>query len=210
MSHLVLLGDSTIDNAAYVRGGPAVIDQVRAGLPPGWRATLLAVDGSRIEDVHRQLGRVPEDATHLVLSIGGNDLLAEAGVLAKSAATVGQAMLMLAEVRDRFQAGYGALLEAVAATGRPCVVCTIYEPRFPDSTVRRSATTALGVFEDVIFRAARGMGMPIVEMRAVCSDDTDFANPIEPSQAGGSKIAETLCDVVGRHDFRARPSVVYP
>jgi hypothetical protein len=59
MGHLVLLGDSTLDNAAYVRGGPSVIDQVRRHLPEGWRASLLAVDGSRIEDVHRQLHRLP-------------------------------------------------------------------------------------------------------------------------------------------------------
>jgi len=210
MGHLILLGDSTIDNAAYVRGGPAVIDQVRKRLPEGWRATLLAVDGSRIEDVHRQLGRLPDDSTHLVLSIGGNDLLAEAGVLARAAGTVGQGMLMMAEIRDRFESGYGALLEAVAATGRPAMVCTVYEPRFPDSTLRRAATTALCLFEDVIICSARRMGMPIVEMRAVCSDDADFANPIEPSQAGGEKIAGTLCNIITRHDFGARRSILYP
>jgi len=30
MTHLVLLGDSIFDNAAYVAGAPAVIDQVRS------------------------------------------------------------------------------------------------------------------------------------------------------------------------------------
>ncbi|MGZ8470667.1 MAG: SGNH/GDSL hydrolase family protein, partial [Gemmatirosa sp.] len=34
MRHLVLLGDSIFDNAAYVRGGPDVVAQVRARLPP--------------------------------------------------------------------------------------------------------------------------------------------------------------------------------
>jgi hypothetical protein len=33
MKHLVLLGDSIFDNAAYDAGGPAVIDQVQAKLP---------------------------------------------------------------------------------------------------------------------------------------------------------------------------------
>src|SRR4051812_3797588 len=42
MGHVVLLGDSIFDNAAYVGGRPAVIDQVRAGLPDGWHATLNA------------------------------------------------------------------------------------------------------------------------------------------------------------------------
>ena len=47
-SQLVLLGDSIFDNAAYVPGRPAVIDQVRNRLRQGWRATLLARDGSVI------------------------------------------------------------------------------------------------------------------------------------------------------------------
>jgi len=58
-NHLVLLGDSIFDNAAYVRGRPAVVDQVRNSLPQGWRATLIARDGNVINDVHRQLDRLP-------------------------------------------------------------------------------------------------------------------------------------------------------
>ena len=42
MSHLVLLGDSIFDNARYVPGGPAVIEQVRQSLPTGWRASSVA------------------------------------------------------------------------------------------------------------------------------------------------------------------------
>lgn len=44
--HVVLLGDSILDNGAYVGRDPAVIDQVRGELPPGGHATLLAADGS--------------------------------------------------------------------------------------------------------------------------------------------------------------------
>lgn len=33
MSHVVLLGDSIFDNAAYVAGGPDVIHQLRERLP---------------------------------------------------------------------------------------------------------------------------------------------------------------------------------
>ena len=49
MSHLILLGDSIFDNAAYVAGGPDVVQQVRARLPQGWTASLRAVDGSVTE-----------------------------------------------------------------------------------------------------------------------------------------------------------------
>src|SRR5687767_239110 len=68
MPHVVLLGDSIFDNAAYIDGGQDVITQLRGKLPAGWRATLGAVDGSVMADIGRQLDRLPSDATHLVVS----------------------------------------------------------------------------------------------------------------------------------------------
>src|SRR4051794_9613171 len=56
--HVVLLGDSILDNKAYVGQGPAVIDQVREQMPSGWKATLLAVDGSVTAGVARQFERL--------------------------------------------------------------------------------------------------------------------------------------------------------
>ena len=85
MGHVILLGDSIFDNAAYVAGEPDVVRQVRQRLPQGSRATLAAVDGSKIGDVRRQLRRVPLDATHLVLSIGGNDALGSSDFLSAPA-----------------------------------------------------------------------------------------------------------------------------
>jgi hypothetical protein len=42
-SHVVLLGDSIVDNVAYTRGAPDVLTHLRSLLPGGWRATLLIV-----------------------------------------------------------------------------------------------------------------------------------------------------------------------
>jgi hypothetical protein len=55
MKHIVLLGYSVFDNAAYVVGGPDVVEQLRKRLPAGWRATLRAVDGSVTASIERQL-----------------------------------------------------------------------------------------------------------------------------------------------------------
>jgi hypothetical protein len=59
MNHLVLLGDSIFDNAAYVNGGPDVIKHLRSILPRDWQATLLAVDGSVTTDVIDQIAHIP-------------------------------------------------------------------------------------------------------------------------------------------------------
>ena len=69
MPHIILLGDSILDNVAYTSGGPDVISQVRQLLPRGAQATLLAVDGATTEHVPAQLGRIPRDASDLILSV---------------------------------------------------------------------------------------------------------------------------------------------
>src|SRR2546430_620065 len=81
MTHIVLLGDSVFDNAAYVAGGPDVLAQLRAIVPQGWQASLNARDGAGVRDVYAQLDHIPNDATHLVVSAGGNDALGEAAFL---------------------------------------------------------------------------------------------------------------------------------
>ena len=72
--HIALLGDSIFDNGSYTAGAPDVIAHVRAGLPHGWRASLLAVDGSTTRDLASQVARIPADVTQIIVSIGGNDL----------------------------------------------------------------------------------------------------------------------------------------
>src|SRR5688572_29365747 len=102
--HLVLLGDSIFDNGYYVPGGPSVLEHVRRLLPQAWQATLLAVDGAKIDSVYRQLERLPADATHLILSIGGNNALWFAGnVFPAEARTVRDAMETIAAAREEFQ-----------------------------------------------------------------------------------------------------------
>ena len=95
MPHVVLLGDSVFDNAAYVGAGPDVVQQLRTVLPDVWQATLLAVDGHVIADVPRQLGRLPNSATHLVVSVGGNDALRTSGVIDRSTRSVDEALGLL-------------------------------------------------------------------------------------------------------------------
>src|SRR3954468_24080041 len=125
--HVVLLGDSTFDNKAYVGRGPAVIDQVRAELPAGWAASLLAVDGGVTAGVPRQLERLPGDASHLVVSVGGNDALRESSILTRPARSAAEVFGELADIRERFDRDYQAMLEAVLGRGRPTAVCTIYD-----------------------------------------------------------------------------------
>jgi lysophospholipase L1-like esterase len=192
MNHIVLLGDSIFDNAAYVAGGPDVVRQVRELLPAGWRATLNAVDGAVIADVPQQLQRLPADASHLVVSVGGNDALGEAALLDQKVDSVAEALELITQVRERFRSRYARMLDQVVDRRLPFAVCTIYEPRFPEPMRRRLAATALTALNDAITREAFARKVDCIDLRLICDDDRDFANPIEPSVHGGVKIARAI------------------
>ena len=145
MKHIVLLGDSIFDNAAYVNAGPDVIRQLAAILPPDSKATLLAVDGSTTTDVIKQLAKIPESATHLIVSAGGNDGLSRADILQRPTTSVGSAVEQLAILRAEFQQKYSRMLRVLLARQQPLAVCTIYDPCFPDPLIQRLSTTTLNI-----------------------------------------------------------------
>ena len=209
MTHILLLGDSIFDNASYVAGGPDVVRQLRSYLPGGWQATLGAVDGAVINSVARQLERAPGDATHLVVSVGGNDALHASGILDQPLRSMAEALEGLARIGDRFEHDYRRMLDGVEERGRPTALCTIYNPRFPDPVRQRLASTALAFLNDIIVRQAVSRGLPLLELRLICNEDRDYANPIEPSVNGGDKIARTILRVVAEHDFAVRRTAVF-
>jgi hypothetical protein len=197
VSHVVLLGDSIFDNAAYVAAGtPDVVRQVRQRLPHGSEATLVAVDGSTTRDVRDQLRRLPTDATHLVVSAGGNDALHNSDFLTAPARSTAEALLGLADIGDEFERGYLAMLAEVLARELPTAICTIYYPRFLEVVLQRIAVAALAVFNDCIIRAAFDHGLSLIDLRFICTEAGDYANPIEPSARGGEKIARAIVEAV--------------
>jgi hypothetical protein len=207
-NHVVLLGDSIFDNAVYVPDGPAVIDQLRRVLPAGWRASLLAVDGHVTGDVADQLEALPPDATHLVVRAGANDALRASLVLEEPAATVGEALGLIHDVRARFRESYRAMLAALARTGRPLAVCTVYD-RVPGLGAAEHA--ALAGFNEVILREAFEARLPVIDLRLVCDHVADYSHVsvIEPSVQGGEKIVRAIAELLKTHDFGQRRSVLY-
>jgi len=195
--HIVLLGDSIFDNASYTRGGPAVISQLEQLLPQGGRASLLARDGSSTDEVASQLRRVPSDATHLVLSVGGNDALENLSVLDTPAHSTAQALGTLAGMSRGFEGEYRRAVAACQRLGLPLTLCTIYNGCFEDPGFQRIASTALMLFNDVILRVAIESRLSVIDLRFVCSSPEDYANPIEPSSVGGAKIARAIVTLVG-------------
>jgi hypothetical protein len=85
-----------------------------------------------------------------VLSVGGNDALGEAALLEAKVGSMAEALELITRVRERFRSAYASLLEDIRKRPLPLAVCTIYEPRFPESARRRLAATALTALNDAI------------------------------------------------------------
>ena len=190
--HLVLLGDSVFDNQSYVAPGQSTTDAIRRRMVPESHVTLLAQDGSTIDEVGRQLLHLPPDATHLIVSTGGNDALSDAGILTEPAGTVAEALWRLGQVVERFEKRYLQMLRKVRKRKLPSIVCTIYNANFTDPHLQLITTTALTAFNDAIIRAAWAAPMPIIDLRAVCDEPEDYTNQIEPSTRGSDKIADAI------------------
>jgi hypothetical protein len=167
MKHIVLLGDSIFDNKYYVDGGLDVVSHLRQQLPAGWKATLRAVDGNVADDVHGQIINLPDDATHLIVSAGGNDALLNAGILQMRATSGAEVFDKLADISGAFEYQYRRMLQAVLNLQKPVAVCTIYYPRIPESFAQKIAVAALSSFNDVIIKQAFLAGLPLIDLRLV-------------------------------------------
>ena len=208
MEHLVLAGDSIFDNAAYVPGGDPVILQLRSRLEKGSRASLLAEDGAMASSVARQLSTLPSDCTHLIVSVGGNNALGSSYILQPGFFSAKKLLQELTTAQQDFTREYHEMLRAVGAARKPTLICTIYDA-IPG--LEPEAVTALSLFNDVILRAGIQVGLPILDLRFVCSEPGDYASlsPIEPSEVGGSKIVRAILRVVKSHDFERPETVIY-
>jgi len=195
-SHIVLLGDSIFDNAAYTHGAPDVVTHLQRVLPSGWRATLCAVDGATARALSSQLARVPSDASRLVIAVGGNDALQNIDLLSMRATSSAQVLEAFADRLFTFERSYRGAMREALALGRPMMVCTIYNGAL-EAERATIARVGVALFNDVILRTALDLRLDVLELRAICTDPADYANPIEPSGQGGLKIARAIARAVG-------------
>jgi hypothetical protein len=203
-NHVVLLGDSIFDNAAYTSGAPDVITHLRRLLRAGWQATLCAVDGATTLGLAAQLARVPVDASHLVIAIGGNDALQNSDLLSLRVTSSTQALAIFADRIATFERAYRTAIAGAMKLDRHTAICTVYNGALePErATVAR---VGLALFNDVILRTAIDLRLDALELRSICTEPSDYANPIEPSAQGGLKIARAISRLLGSADGTVVP-----
>ncbi len=190
--HVVLMGDSILDNGHYVNGAPDVAQRLTSMLGGQWKVSLLARDGATTSTLPYQTVRIPADATALVVSIGGNDANRESRMLRDPALhTMRDALDELSFMGELFALDYEAAVTPLLALGVPVTVCTIYDCDFGPGEAE-PIRAALAIFNDVIIRFAFTRGLGILDLRTVCTEPGDYEMCIEPSAVGGAKIAQAI------------------
>jgi hypothetical protein len=143
-----------------------------------------------------------------VVSIGGNDVLQNLDILRLLTKSSTDALLRLGKRAQRFERGYKAAIDRVLRVGLPTTVCTIYNGNL-SGREGAAARVALMAFNDVILRMAFESQLPVIDLRLVCNEPADYANPIEPSSHGGEKIALAIIRSLGLGGPPADPIRVY-
>jgi hypothetical protein len=203
----VLLGDSIFDNGAYTSGAPDVVTHLRRLLPPDWKASLLAEDGATTAALARQLRQVPADASHLVVSIGGNDALQNIDLLTLPVTSSTEALEAFAARVGLFERAYRSAIGQTIALQRTTALCTVYNGALQEHAA--AAHVALAIFNDAILRTAVDFRLDALELRSICTEPADYANPIEPSGHGGLKIANAVAVVIGALAASTRPASIW-
>jgi GDSL-like Lipase/Acylhydrolase family len=202
MPHVVLAGDSILDNEHYVADDQLdVTGNLAEILPWEYDITLTAVDGATTLTLPLQIPEIPRDATRLIISIGGNDagrnmdlLRLKQNRFRRGTSFFATAMRVLQHRVGMFEESYRETMDLFRALGVPVTVCTIYDCDFGwrQDTIR----PALAAFNDVILRYALQHRLDILDLRHVCTEPEDYELEIEPSAVGGRKIAQAIAGML--------------
>ena len=194
--YVSLLGDSIIDNKVYVGEGElSVTEHLQHNSSSNF--TMIAVDGDTTEDVlENQLDNLKEPVSHIVLSIGGNDLLQNLHLLQDETSGMKFALEKSSELIGEIQENYTKILEHLSNYDAKVLLCTVYEGDLKSDVMLaqfdKAGQAMLKMHNDTVYYLASKFEVDVLELRNIFTNKEDYANPIEPSHIGGEKLAKAI------------------
>lgn len=183
--NILLIGDSMLNNSAYVSGGQSIPDLISKDLEtkPGTTVYNFAKDGSTINDCYTQLDKISTElnnsSTIIFVSCGGNDILNSRGATKINVANLfAQYSELIKSIRSR------------VANARLNVL-NLY---FPVNTHYTSYYDTITQWNKLIEDNASILGYKVITTNNLLVAEDDFAYDIEPSYKGGKKIARAILD----------------
>ena len=201
MTSITLLGDSIIDNKTYVQQQEYSVLEHLNSLSKN-KFFQLAYDGdTTVNVIERQLhSQEIAKSSHLVLSIGGNDLLQN--ILFLHEGPIENINKALADVHQRIfkslEQRFETIVEKLSSHRANLLLCTVYEGDLGRTSEFRdvldSSKIMVSSFNDTVYKTASKYNADVLELRHIFTSPEDYANPIEPSHVGGEKLAQAITD----------------
>ena len=202
-NNVLLLGDSVIDNKRYVQDSEySVLEHLQNNSKDTF--IQIACDGDTTHDVINKQAKVQsiKKASHIVLSIGGNDMLYNLSFLTTNKPTLrNEAFIdVYNEIFQPLEVRYETIVKNFASQRANLLLCTVYEgdlgrsEEFKD--VLDSSKIMVSSLNDIIYKTASRYNAEVLELRNIFTSSEDYANPIEPSHIGGEKLAKKIIEWV--------------
>ncbi len=199
MNRVVLFGDSIIDNKSYVSHGEFSVLEHLENIS-NYEYIQVAYDGHTTFDVQNKQLHLStiEKPSHIVLSVGGNDLLQNLSYLSKGPiSNVNEAVTGIQQhIFEPLEQRFETIIEELSSQRANLLICTVYEgdlgrtDEFKD--VLDSSKIMVSSFNDIVYKTAQKYNVDVLELRDIFVSSEDYANPIEPSHIGGEKLAKAI------------------
>jgi len=183
---IVLVGDSILENSKYVPKNKSVKDEI---FKKHKNMLMLAEDDSKIRDIEKQLKKMPKHlnkkSTHLIISVGGNDILEKYEKKKESDITTKKI--------DELFIEYRTLLENIKKNYKmKIVLVNIYLP-LAESHVKLHKVIREWNRRQKSY--ARAKQIKILAIADKFDEPKHFTKKIEPSAEGSKIIAEQVLDI---------------
>ena len=177
---VVLIGDSMLNNSAYVSANQSVPDLLSKKLV-GNTVYNFAKDGSTINDCYAQLDKISTElnnsSTSIVISCGGNNIL--------------NSRSLKPEKNNNLFNEYSELLKSIKikVPNASLYVLNLYTPT---NSHYVSYHKAIDQWNQLLEDNKSSLQYNIIYTSSLLVRDEDFTYNIEPSEKGGKKIVEAI------------------
>jgi hypothetical protein len=177
---VVLIGDSMLNNSAYVSANQSVPDLLSKELV-GNTVYNFAKDGSTINDCYAQLDKISTDLNNssifIIVSCGGNNILSSRS-------------LKKTDMNNLFNE-YSKLLESIK-TRVPNASVYVLNLYTPTNSHYVSYHSAINQWNQLLEDNKSSLDYTIIDTSSLLVTDKDFTYNIEPSEKGGAKIVKAI------------------
>lgn len=183
--NIVLIGDSILNNSAYVSQNQSVPDLLSKKMN-GRTVYNFAKDGSTLNDCYTQLDKISLELnnsnTYIFLSCGGNNILNNLGIHDPTAIT------------NLFRQ-YNELITSIKTRvhNASLYVLNLY---YPTDGHYKSYRKTIEQWNTLLLDNASNLGYTLINLSSLLVLEDDFAYNIEPSFKGGQKIVDAISNTV--------------